>query len=163
MTSTTIGGYVEQHGAALSRLCSALCGNQADAQDLYQETWLKVIRFIGQYDDERPFDKWLFTICANSYRNMRQSAWVRRHYEFPSAEHKERFFDSLPGGEESSEEHLAIAAGIAQLPAKLRTMLVLKYVSGYSEAELSQLLDIPVGTVKSRLHSAKQQLREILQ
>jgi len=94
--------------------------------------------------------------------DKRQTAWARRHYEFPSAEHKQRFFESLPGDETAVEENVALADGIAQLPANLRTILVLKYVSGYSEVELSQLLHIPTGTVKSRLHSAKQQLRKIL-
>jgi len=153
---------IAEHGPALSRLCASLCGNRADAEDLYQETWLKVMRFIDTYDTTRPFEKWLFAICVNSFRNARRTAWFRHRYEFVSPEDKQRYLDSIPDKTVPRSDYAALATGVAQLPEKLRTVLVLKYVSGYSEDDVAQLLHIPPGTVKSRLFNAKRQLKQRL-
>ena len=160
--STTLDERIIEHGPALSRLCAALCGNRADAEDLYQDTWLKVIRFIDGYDADRPFQKWLFTIAVNSFRNTKKSAWAKRHYEFPSQDSQQRFFDSIPDKDTPREDYEALATCVAQLPDKLRVVVVLKYVSDYSEADVARLLGLPEGTVKSRLFNARRILKEEL-
>jgi len=157
--TSAIADFVTEHGPALSRLCAGLCGNRTDAEDLYQDTWLKAIRFYHSYDPARPFDKWLFAIAVNSFKNLRLSAWARKRYEFPLPDEKQRFLESIPDKTTPAGDYEHLQRCVAKLPERLRTVLVLKYVSGYSEADLAQLLRIPVGTVKSRLHSAKQILK----
>ena len=65
-----IDHYIWQYGKRLYGLCLTLCANQHDAEDLYQDTWLKVLNNISQYNPERKFEHWLTQICINTYRNM---------------------------------------------------------------------------------------------
>ena len=53
--------YVQQYSADLSRLCMSLCGNKTEAEDLFQETWLKAMRYYDKYEKSKPFDKWLYS------------------------------------------------------------------------------------------------------
>jgi len=99
---------------------------------------------------------------VNSFRNTRRTAWFRHRYEFISPDDKQRYLDSIPDKTVAQSDYAALATGVAQLPEKLRTVLVLKYVSGYSENDVAQLLHIPPGTVKSRLFNARRQLKERL-
>jgi len=67
-----IDGYINQYGRRLYGLCLALCANPAEAGDLYQDTWLKVVEHISGYDPSKEFEPWLTRICVNLYRNTRR-------------------------------------------------------------------------------------------
>ena len=64
-----IDQYIQQYGRRLYGLCRSLCANPFDADDLYQETWLRVVKHISQYDPSREFEPWLTRICVNTYRS----------------------------------------------------------------------------------------------
>ena len=61
--------YIQAHGRRLFGLCLTLCAHRQDAEDLYQDTWLKALAHFHQYDPNRPFEPWLTRICVNTYRN----------------------------------------------------------------------------------------------
>ena len=61
--------YIQAHGRRLFGLCLTLCAHRQDAEDLYQDTWLKALAAFDQYDPSRPFEPWLTRICVNTYRN----------------------------------------------------------------------------------------------
>ena len=65
-----IDHYIDQYGKRLYGLCTTLCANSAEADDLYQDTWLKVVEHISKYDPAKEFEPWLTRICVNLYRNM---------------------------------------------------------------------------------------------
>lgn len=67
--------YIQQYGRRLYGLCRTLCANSFDADDLYQETWLKAFRHFSQYDPARPFEPWLTQICVNTYRSVLRRAF----------------------------------------------------------------------------------------
>ena len=65
-----IDQYIQQYGRRLYGLCRSLCASPYDADDLYQETWLRVVKHISQYDPSREFEPWLTRICVNTYRSI---------------------------------------------------------------------------------------------
>lgn len=148
--------YVTKYSADLTRLCMSLCGNRADADDLFQETWLKAMKGYSKYDNQKAFDKWLFAICVNTYKNSLKHSWNSRRYTFGSDEEKTQFFNSIPEiNNENQDEYNELHIILMNLPKKQRVVVALYYFKDYSIADISQILKIPEGTVKSRLSSAR--------
>lgn len=154
--------YVRLYEKDLSRLCLSLCRNCAEAEDLYQETWVKVLRHFDRYDKSRPFDKWLFAICVNTFKNLRTAADRRHAHAFASEEEARFYIASIPAADTPHEVYLTLYDAISKLPEKQRVVVVLRYFKDYSEKDIAEILKIPVGTVKSRLHKAKAFLLEVL-
>lgn len=155
--------YIALYQHDLTRLCLSLCRNIPDSEDLYQETWLKVMRKYEQYDENRPFDKWLFSVCVNTYKDSLRMFWRKKQVIFDTVEEKEFFINSVPDSSLSNnEDYLTIRHSVDNLPPKHKIVVNLIYFKDLSEADVAQILKIPVGTVKSRLHKAKKLLKEAL-
>ncbi|MBQ3264492.1 MAG: RNA polymerase sigma factor [Ruminococcus sp.] len=154
--------YIAEHGLALTKLCLSLCGNTHDAEDLCQSTWEKAIRNLRKYDTDKPFEKWLFAICINTYRDRVRRYDNRKILRFSSDEEQDRFLSSIPSGDTDRDEMIALHTSVRQLKPALREVIVLYYFRDYSVAEMSEILGIPEGTVKSRLSTAREQLRKEL-
>lgn len=88
--------YIGEHGLALTKLCLSLTNNRSDAEDLYQSTWEKAIRNLRKYDSDRPFEKWLFTICVNTYRDRVRRYDSRKIVHFSTDEDQQQLLDSIP-------------------------------------------------------------------
>lgn len=155
-----IDQYIQQYGRRLYGLCRTLCPNPFDADDLYQETWLRVVKHIGQYDPSREFGPWLTKICVNTYRSTLRRLARSRKLEYPGGEEKERLLQSLPAPEE--KDYAPLYEAVGRLPDKLRLAVVLFYFEGMDLASTAGVLGIPVGTVKSRLNKARKLLKEVL-
>lgn len=155
-----IDQYIQRYGRRLYGLCRSLCPDPFDADDLYQETWLRVVRHISQYDPSREFEPWLTRICVNTYRSALRRLARSPLLSFSSSEEKDRLLDSLPAPEEKDYSSLYEAVG--RLPDKLRLAVALYYFQGQDLASTAELLNIPVGTVKSRLSKARKLLKEAL-
>lgn len=154
--------YVQEYGHILSKLCMSLCNNTADAQDLYQSTWEKAIKKIKSYDNSRPFDKWLFAVCVNTYRDSLRRFDRKKIFHFNSVEEQERFLSTIPDFVADKDDYIALHTALTKLTPIQREVVVLYYFKDYSFSELSEILSIPDGTVKSRLHSALSVLRKEL-
>lgn len=159
MKNKIINDYINQYKKKLTRLCLNLCGNYPDADDLFQETWIKVIKNFDTFDSSKDFEKWLFSICINTYKNNCRSFSRHNTISFASAEEKELFLSSIPDTDIKNEEYEQLLEIIGQLPEKYRIVLSLRYFNDYSEKDVAKILNIPVGTVKSRLNKAKQLIR----
>ena len=152
--------YAQQYSADLTRLCMSLCGNKTEAEDLFQETWLKAMRHYDKYDKSKPFDKWLYSICVNTYKNTLNSARRRFQYLFKTGEESDSFFNSIPEiNANNREDYYLLHTAVRRLSMKKRTVIVLYFFKGYSESEIAEILKIPVGTVKSRLSAAKTEIK----
>ena len=154
--------YIGEHGLALTKLCLSLTNNRSDAEDLYQSTWEKAIRNLRKYDSDRPFEKWLFTICVNTYRDRVRRYDSRKIVHFSTEEDQQQLLDSIPCEDGDRDEYLALHLAVRKLKPSLREAVVLYYFRDYSVAQLSEILGIPEGTVKSRLAAARAELRKEL-
>lgn len=150
---------VERHFDALTGYLYRLTnGDKQLAEDLAQESFWQMFHKIAQYQHPRPFKPWLYTIATNLARNHYQSA-DSRHTEDESG------LEALI--EPESPETLLLAQdngrflhqALQALPAQQRETVILRYFEELSLAEIATILNIPVGTVKSRLSVALQALR----
>jgi RNA polymerase sigma-70 factor, ECF subfamily len=126
-----------------------------DADDLFQETWLKVVRAARRFDPRRRFSTWLFQIAVNTCRD-----WHRQRPPEPVEPPDEAAPDADPA------EHAAAALDVrrllAVLPEEQRAVVVLRYYHDLPEAEVADILGCPRGTVKSRLHHALARLTALV-
>ena len=155
-----IDQYIRQYGKRLYGLCLSLCANTFEADDLYQDTWLQVVRNISQYDPDREFEPWLTKICINTYRNMLRKITRSPLLNFQTNEEKDAVLQSVPALEKP--DYCLLYEAINQLPEKLRLAVILFYFEGMDIAATAQVLGIPDGTVKSRLNKARKLLKEVL-
>lgn len=155
-----IDPYIRQYGRRLYGLCLSLCANSVEADDLYQETWLKVLRHIDQYDPSQEFEPWLTRICVNTHRDALRRIARLPLLTFADNSEQEIFWKYLPAPEKP--DYLPLYEAIRQLPRRLRTVIVLYYFRDKDLAQTASILGIPVGTVKSRLSKARKRLKEEL-
>ena len=156
-----INQYIRDYGKRLYGLCMVLCANSYEADDLYQETWLKVVKYIDRFDKTKEFEPWLTKICVNTYRStLRRIAKSPIFNTFPSTEDKENLINSIPAPER--EDYSELYAAIDRLPEKLRITVQLFYFRDMEITSVSAVLGIPPGTVKSRLNKARNKLKEVL-
>jgi RNA polymerase sigma-70 factor, ECF subfamily len=141
-------------------------GNRSLAEDVFQDTFLQVHHSAGSFDPSRRFKPWLYTVAANKARDALRK--TRRHPEAPldakvagSGEGTNTYADLLPADIPAPEEFLsnretrqAVQQLVEHLPEYLREVLALSYLKELPQKDIAALLDIPVGTVKSRLHAA---------
>ena len=155
-----IDQYIQQYGRRLYGLCRSLCSDPFDADDLYQETWLRVVKHISQYDPNREFEPWLTRICVNTYRSTLRRLAKSPLLDFSNGDEKDRLLASVPAPEE--KDYAPLYEAVDKLPEKLRLAVILFYFQGEDLASAAGILGIPVGTVKSRLSKARKQLKEVL-
>jgi RNA polymerase sigma-70 factor (ECF subfamily) len=122
-----------------------------DVDDLYQETWLRVVRNAARFDLRKSFSTWLFQISVNLCRD-----WHRRQKWVSTEAVPER------AAESSVEEKLDAQTLLALLPPEQREVVLLRYYDDLTEAETAAILDCPRGTVKSRLHNALKRLGQVV-
>ena len=153
--------YINQYGKRLYGLCVTLCTNTFDAHDLYQETWLKVLKNIDSFDSSKEFEPWLTRICVNTYRNVIKRRSILSVVEFQSNEDKDAFMQSIP--EEDKKNYKPLYEAIDKLPDKLRLTVILFYFRDMDISSTATVLKVPAGTVKSRLNKARKLLKEMLE
>ncbi len=159
---------IERYRLELFHFLARFLNDRPGAEDVFQETFLQVHLSAGTFDAERRFKPWMFTIAANKARD-----YMRRRARRPAApidapvggnhggEAGQTFLDlmeaDLPAPEEKLErEELAalVQRTIHQMPEHLREILLLAYFQRFSYNEIADVLKIPLGTVKSRLHTS---------
>lgn len=149
--------HVAAHGRSLSRLCFSLCKNTHDAQDLYQETWLRAIRAYDRYDPGRPFDAWINRICINCYRD--QCRKRKNAVDFDTTEHMERFFASLPDAVGQQADYSALYAAMRSLSADEQAAISLFYFDEYDGKSAAYMLGKSYGHFRLILHRARNKLK----
>ena len=160
-----------EHQKNVYHLCDRMAGNPDDAMDLSQETFLRAWRCLDQYQFASAFSTWLYRLCSNIcidfLRKRRRQQTVPLTFEDADGEEKTYAVpDAQPLPEEQVELKLTretLAAAMAQLLPEHRAVLQLRVVNEMSYEQIADVLDIQIGTVKSRLSRARNQLKKILE
>lgn len=152
--------YIRQYGKRLYGLCLSLCADPHDADDLYQETWLRAYRSFSRYDPARPFEPWLTAICVNTYRNVLRRLARSPFLSFRTNEEKDAVFEAVPAPEKP--DYGPLYEAVDALPERYRLAVILYYFEDMDIAASAQVMGIPEGTVKSRLSKARKLLKEVL-
>jgi RNA polymerase sigma-70 factor (ECF subfamily) len=155
---------VERHRSLVTRVAARVVGSD-DAEDIAQETFLRVYHRLGQFRGESPFRAWLLRIAHNVALNSIARKQLPRANEDESAEDvvDERGLTRMPAEAlESEERRLRLQDKLQLLPAPHRTALVLRELEGLSYEEIADATEAPLGSVKGRIHRARQELIELL-
>lgn len=141
-------------------------GDRAAAEDVFQETFLQIHQSAAQFDPARRFRPWLFTIAANKARDLMRSQARRPTNPLqasitPGDDQSGEFIDLMQAVENSPDAPLqkeelqrAVQQTVMSMPEHLREILLLSYFHQFPYKQISDILEIPLGTVKSRLHAA---------
>lgn len=166
-----LNDLMERHAPVLFNFLCRMLGNEAEAEDLAQETFVRVFQARQSYQPERKFTTWLFTIAANLARSQLRSRARRPTTsldEKPSGDGAS-LGETLPADQASpaqallaEERAIAVRTAVNQLPEDLREAIVLCEWQEFSMAEAATVLSTTVKGVESRLYRARQQLRERL-
>jgi len=147
------------------RLAVAMMGNAEDAQDALQDSFVKTFKSLHRFDLRRPFGPWFFQILRNQCRDMLRSRKARFKVETLDERLETRAEDPELGPERALQRTAAqetLWRGLEQIGDEHREILVLKELQGFRYSEIAQILDIPEGTVASRLYHARHALKEAL-
>ena len=161
-----------QYAQSLYSTALRMTRNQSDADDLVQETYLKAFRSYGSFETGTNLKAWLFRILTNTFINTYR-AKQRRPQESDLGSVEDLFLykrlPALAGLSESAEEQLLdlfpaaeVREAIENLPETFLLPMLLNDVEGFSYKEVAEILDIPIGTVMSRLHRGRKTMQEAL-
>jgi RNA polymerase sigma-70 factor (ECF subfamily) len=140
---------------AVYRLTSAILGNEADARDAAQETFVAAWRELARLREPDKFEAWLQRVAVNAARQTHRARSRRRIREIPSST-VVALADRAAGA--PRDDAAILDAALATLPVEQRAILVLHHLEGRPLAELATILEIPEGTAKSRLFTARRAL-----
>jgi len=158
------------HMDALYNFALRMTGDEDDADDLVQETYLKAFRFFDKFEKGTNCKAWLFRIMKNSFIND-----YRKNTKEPNKvdyEDIQNFYETIKSDEVETKHYELdafsnllddeISKAITELPEDFRTVIILSDIEGFSYEEIADFVDIPVGTVRSRLHRARKMLYTLL-
>src|SRR5689334_15453586 len=163
---TSFGQLVERYQRELFHFLVRFLGDRAAAEDVFQETFLQVHQSAEQFDPQRRFRPWLFTIAANKARDLMRSQARRPTNPLqasisPGDDESGQFIDlmestaQMPSEPMEQQELQRMVQGtVMNMPDHLREILLLSYFHQFPYKQISDILNIPLGTVKSRLHAA---------
>ncbi len=161
---------VRRHEKNVYNLTYRMAGNHHDAADLAQEAFLRAYTRLADFGGHSAFSTWLYRVTANvcldelRRRGRRPAASLDQANPTDDSEVYRQVADPAPGPEEAvtrRETEAAVQAGLLELPEEFRLVVVLRDLQGYAYEEIAEVLNLPLGTVKSRLNRARLALRDV--
>lgn len=146
----------KKHANFAIRTAMAITRNPELAKDAVQETFIRVYRNFSSFDPALPFEPWLYRILLNECNRLLKKEAKMTAYHHPNLENDERVSES------SSENWTGLVEIIQSLDDLYRIPLILKYIKGFSEKEIADIMELNQNTVKSRLFKGRQNLRHLL-
>ena len=154
------------HLDAVYNFALRMTGDEDDADDLVQETFLKAFRFFDKFEKGTNCKAWLFRILKNSFINdYRKTTKEPNKVDYDDVQN---FYENIKADEVETQHYEEdafanllddeISKAIAELPEDFRTVVILSDIEGFTYEEIADFTDIPVGTVRSRLHRARKML-----
>jgi RNA polymerase sigma-70 factor (ECF subfamily) len=163
-----------QHMGSLYTAALRMTRNPSDAEDLVQETYLKAYRAFGTFQEGTNLKAWLYKILTNTFINSYRSR--KRRPEQTELDDVEDLYlyrrmgglEAVAAGRSAEEEVLEhftesdVKDAVESLPEQFRMAVLLADVEGFSYKEIAEILDVPIGTVMSRIHRGRRQLQKLL-
>ena len=168
---TALAPLIEKYKRMVYRLAVQITKNRADADDVMQETFIKVYRSIHTFRKDATFETWLYRITVNEALNFVKRRDRRRECRLETAgeteyestvRHRGQIANDPHAQAEKSELRQHVTAAVNSLPVKHRTVVILHEFEGLTHAEIASILNCSEGTVRSRLHYARKKLRTLL-
>ncbi len=157
---TGMDALVRAHQQRALRIAYQITRNSGSAEDVVADAFLTVYQGIKRQDPTRPFEAWFLRVVINRAISVaRREARFERIARFLRPQAISEAPDEIA---ERNEEYRAVLAAIARLPAKERAVLVLRHLMDLDERSIARMLDWPLGSVKTRLRRARQQIRNEL-
>ena len=135
------------HWGRAYRAALLVVGDAAAAEDIAQESFLAAVRALDRFDRRRPFGPWLHRIVVNRAIDWGRARALRRELALDGVAEPAAVAESVRGGERTE----GLAGALASLVPEQRAVIVLRYLLDYTPGEIAELLDLPRGTVNSRL------------
>ena len=166
------GALIRRYEKEIYNFLARFTGDATLAEDLFQETFLQLHLSAATFDQSKRLKPWLFTIAANKARDAMRSRSRRMTAPLDATvagtqDERTTYGDLMPADIPAPSESLmnledrqAVESIVSQMPEHLRTVLVLSYFSDMPYKEIADVLNVPLGTVKSRLHAAIAQFAE---
>ena len=163
-----ISALMERYQHRLYRYLLRLVRDPGTAEDLFQQTWLRVMERIRSYNPQLSFDRWLFALAHNlAIDYLRRYRPESLDEPLPSGDARvEIIAGSSPGALEqllAKERAGWLASAVGELPVVFREVLTLRFEEELQLDEIAEVLNLPLGTVKTRLHRALKHLRQELE
>lgn len=149
-----LGLLAQRYEHPMVGLARGLVSREDLAREVVQDTWVRVIRFADSYDGRASVKTWMYTILTNKCRDLRRTERARSK--------RERTRRSPTPAETDRTNDARIAEAVGELEEPGRETLVLCFCRGMTHSQAAAILDVPIGTVKSRVHKAMARLRERL-
>ncbi len=170
MTKQELAECIDTYGRDIFSFCRHMTGSVQEAEELYQDTWLKVVELLDRVDPEGNVRAYCLSVAIRIWKNKkRKYAWRKRIAQFQPAETEEGMEylrDESPSSEErvlEKERNRAVWEAVDGLSDRLKAVVLLYYMEELSLAQIAGAAGIPEGTVKSRLHQARKILEKKLE
>lgn len=171
MTHVELEQFIAEYGTDIYSFCCCLTNNRQEADDLYQETFLRAVEKRKYLDSCQNPKSYLLSVAVHLWRNQRRKAvWRRKIADIraDSQDYARADYDvirnNLPEEKLIREETITtVRKAVERLPDKMKVTVLLYYMEERTVAGISEILHIPRGTVKSRLHQAREILRRELE
>lgn len=144
---------MDAHGSMVYRLALCRLGSRSDAEDVYQDVFLRLFQDETCFTDDAHLRAWLIRVTLNDCRDLRRSAWFRRRAPL----------EDWAAAPPVPEGYADLWNAVASLPEELRTAIYLYYVEGYDTEEVASLTGCRPATVRTRLHRARKRLKQQLE
>lgn len=155
-----LGGLYDKYSAALFGVVLRIVQSEDTAEEVLQEAFLKIWRNINAYDESKgKFFTWALNVTRNTAIDFTRSS------DFRNRQKTDRFdfvvYQGNHPATESQTDHIGLREIVGKLDEKLRTVVDLAYFQGYTQTEIEETMNIPIGTVKTRLRLAMRELRKM--
>jgi len=164
---------VERYSTPLYRHAFRFTNDQHDAEDIAQETFIRLDRTLPRLDLSRPIRPWLYRVCTNLCRNLaekKKSILFSDLERNDADESADRLTDNFPSSDDGPDLALAreddiriVRESLKTLPEKYRTVLALYYFDGLSYEEIAEALALPINTIRTHLRRAKDTLKTAIE
>lgn len=155
---------VGRHKRMAYQVALGLVGNKDDAHDISQEAFLRVYRFADKFDEKQPFLPWFYSIISNLSKTWlkRRSTYNKRNTDIENVAHILRDKDDPAENYQRKEDIKELNKALLKLSFQDREIINLQHFRGMTYDEIASLLDLPRGTVMSRLYYARKKLAGLL-